>query len=386
MEELPMKIIHTSDWHLGKLLNDYSLLADQRHFLNQFISDMLTIQPDVILICGDIYDRSVPSAEAVALLNDTLIRLAQEVRAAVILTAGNHDSKERLSFGSTLLAESGVHLIGRPSYPTEPITLYDAHGPVHFYALPYLDQYDIRPLFPDESLKTNNEAFHRFCQPLLEHLNTAERNVLLAHGFFTAGATDSDLSEQVGGSELISLHDFAAFDYLALGHIHGNRTIGLPHARYSGSPLKYSIDEASQQKSYLLLELGEKGTLTMTEHPIDPLHDVRTLTGSFADVLKRDWHQNQNFDDYVFVNLTDAKPIADVMSQLKAVLPNILGVKFAQMDALTPKSAVSIQQIQTQSPETLFADFYESQTGEPLTPYQTELTHTLFQQAGGNPT
>lgn len=381
-----MKIIHTSDWHIGKLLNDYSLLTDQRHFLNHFISDMLAIQPDVILICGDIYDRSVPSAEAVSLLNDTLSRLAQEVRAAVILTAGNHDSKERLSFGSTLLAESGVHLIGCPTYPTEPITLYDAHGPVHFYALPYLDQYDIRSLFPDEPLKTTNEAFHRFCQPLLKRLNTAERNILLAHGFFTAGTTDSDLSDQVGGSDLISLHDFTAFDYLALGHIHGSRTIGLPHARYSGSPLKYSIDEANQQKSYLLLELGEKGTLTVTEHPICLLHDVRTLTGAFADILNRDWHQNQNFDDYVFVNLTDTKPIADVMSQLKTILPNILGVKFAQMDALTPKSAVSIHQIQTQSPEALFADFYEQQAGEPLTPYQTELTHTLFQQAGGNPT
>jgi exonuclease SbcD len=374
-----MKIIHTSDWHLGKILNDYSLLEDQRCWLSSFIQILQDLKPDAVIIAGDIYDRSVPSAEAVSLLNETILEMIHRLQCAVIMIAGNHDSKERLCFGSELLEASQLYIIGTAQPFPKQITLSDSFGPVNFYPIPYLNRYDIKSALPDSTVSSLQQAFEEFTQPLLEQVNPNERNVLIAHGFFAPIAPEDITEEQrVGADSMISLLPFDLFDYIALGHIHMQKSAGLKQSFYSGSPLKYSIDEANQKKGILEITLNEKGSLQITPHEIPFLHDLKVITGSFAEVLSDAAKQSSLCEDYVFFSLTDTIPVPDAVTRLKVYYPNILGVKLAQIDSIFSSSGIDTNALQQQDTETLFKEFYEQFTDEPMTPYQHQLTHSIL--------
>lgn len=384
-----MKIIHTSDWHIGKTLYDYPLLDDQSYFLDCFINEMNSIKPDVILICGDIYDRSVPSGDAVALLNQALSRMTAELDAKIMLISGNHDSKERLDFGRTLFKKSGVYICGKPSLEIQKVTLSDKFGDVDFYLIPYIDLYDVKSIFFKaelnfpEDIKTSDAAFSLLCNIMFEHMDKENRNILLCHGFFANVENNTEYDalhdvSLVGGSELISLEKFKAFDYIAAGHIHGTKKIS-DNARYCGSPLKYSIDEASQKKLYLEIDLNEKGSILVTEHPIIPKHEVRIFEGFFEEIICKAHVESENLDDYIFVELLDLVPIPDVIIQLKSVFPNVLGVSFKEVlsnEIITNTQTIS--ELEKKSVSDLFSEFYEENTGTKLSAEQAKISEEII--------
>lgn len=380
-----MKIVHTGDWHLGKILSDYSLLEDQRFFISRFVQDMETIRPHVIVIAGDIYDRSVPSAEAVELLNTALRHLVQRLHIPVIITAGNHDSGSRLAFAGDLLKKSGLYLIGAPALSPEPIVLKDEYGEVSFYPLPYLDLYDIKSMLPDKTMKSDKEAFQLYCEALCEQVDFSKRNVLIAHGFFTlTGSLTEQDGTKVGTAESLSLAPLSKFDYLALGHLHGEKSAGLSHARYSGSPLKYSIDEAGQEKGYLLITLKEKGDpLTVEKKQFKPLRDLRVMEGHFADFLSPDDPDHPSLSDYVFLSLTDKEPILDAATQLKAVYPNLLGIRFPNYESQF-SARNGEERVRQSSPFELFEEFVAASTGETLSEKQKQTVRRIFKRLGGD--
>lgn len=377
-----MKIVHTSDWHLGKSLNDYSLLEDQRFFLRQFVREMEEIRPHVILIAGDIYDRSVPPAEAVTLFHEVLTELVERLKIPVIATAGNHDSGQRLSFAGSLLAKSRLYLLGKTEASPAPILLEDEYGEVSFYPLPYCDLYDLKPLFPEDSPKSDRDAFELYARQLCKEVDFSRRNVLSAHGFFTlSGSLTQSDGTTVGGSETLSLSPLAQFDYIALGHIHSQRVAGLPNARYSGSPLKYSVDEANQKKGYLLVELGRKGELSVTSRPITPLRDLRVLTGSFSELMNA---PAEAPDDYVFVSLTDKQPVLDAASRLKGIYKNLLGIQFPNYESQFLSPTRRGESIRKATLPELFREFFTASTGEELCEEQQEMIEKIAKSLGGD--
>lgn len=379
-----MKIVHTSDWHIGKLLCDYSLLEDQAWFLDGFLEQMEKIRPDAVLICGDIYDRSVPSAEAVTLLDRALNRLAGELSIPIILTAGNHDSGQRLSFGSAFMERQGLFIGGMVRHPVQKVTLSDQFGPVDFYLLPWFDQYTVRPLFPDQRPQSCGEAFRLLMEPVLEEWEPGRRRVLLGHGFFAGrSAQAEDGGKTAGGEELVSLAGMENFDYIALGHIHGARCAGLPQAWYSGSPLKYSVDEQHQNKGFLVVDLPQSGPVSVEQRPIVPLREVRSVTGSFLEVMDRTGQDPAGAEDYIMVTLTDPEPVPDIMARLKSVYPHVLGVQFPQFASRMQKEGAKGPNLEEQSMEELFSDFYEQAAGLPMTGRQQQIMDRLCREYQG---
>lgn len=377
-----MKIVHTSDWHIGKFLNDYSLLEDQRFFADQFLSQMEQIKPDAILISGDIYDRSVPSAESISLLHQILDRLVGVLNIPVFLISGNHDSGERLAFGNHLLKKSGLYIEGVLHKKISKVTLQDSFGPVNFFLLPYFDRFTVRSIFPEKEIKTDQEAFCLLGEQLRSEVSENERNILILHGFFTdLHKEQEELADtSVGGSALLDLSVLPSFDYIALGHIHGARRAGSEYIRYSGSPLKYSVDEADQEKQYNIIELMEKGTLTITSQPIVPLRDVKVISGKFDEISSPEFSQTLNREDYLYFHLLDQQPILDVAARLKNIYPNLLGIQFTEYQSRLKQHSDLTCRIRQDSPQQLFEDFFEQVSGKTLTDAQSQLVSDILQE------
>ena len=263
-----MKLLHLSDLHLGKRVNEFSMLEDQAYILTKILNTIDDEKPDAVLIAGDVYDKSVPSAEAVGLFDDFLVKLAKKQVPAFVIS-GNHDSPERLAFANRLIDASGIHLSPVYSGDVRPVTLTDAFGPVHIYMLPFVKPAHVRRFFPDEEIISYTDALAAAIRQMDPDLSA--RNVLLTHQFVT-GAERSESEEiSVGGTDNVDASVFEGFDYVALGHIHGPQNIGSERIRYCGTPLKYSFSEASHKKSVTVAELGEKGSLTVRTVPLLPM-------------------------------------------------------------------------------------------------------------------
>lgn len=360
-----MKIIHTADWHLGKHLNDYSLLTDQKVFLDELLHAVSTNPPDAVVIAGDIYDRSVPSAEAVALLDHTLQTLVLELHIPTLLLAGNHDSADRLQFGSGMLGKSGLYISGKQ--PTT-VTLYGDIGEVDVHLLPYMDLHQLRARTPEHPPHTLQEGMAQVLTELRQRFVPGRRNLLAAHGFFAVGCGQA-ADESVGGSELILLNA-DGFDHILLGHLHGARSAGA-QARYSGSPLKYSVDEANQPKSWDEISLTYDD-VTVRQHPIHPMRDLRVLEGCFADLLA-----GPSSDDYLSLHLTDEQPIPDAALQLKSVYPHLLELHWTGFSFQSPNSLPDQKDLKQENLPSLFADFYEQLTARPLSDVQRTILKEL---------
>lgn len=378
-----MRIIHTADWHIGKILNDYSLLEDQRVWFSRFIERLRQLKPDAVLVAGDIYDRSMPSGEAVSLLNEILCEIVLELGIEVFLIAGNHDSRERLAFGSELLEKSGLHIAGTLRPDIQPYILKKTGKPVHIYLLPYLEPHNVKPLFPETPIKTQKEAVALLTASMREKLDPDAVNLLAAHGlfaFFAGEESESDAS--VGGSEMADASLFAAFDYVALGHLHAPRTIGRENMRYAGSPLKYSVDEAAQQKSFTIIDISPEGDLAISQESVPPLRDLRIIEGSFDALCHPD--SRDVLDDYVFANLTDSKTIVNAMSRLKAIYPHIVGLRYPNRSFVSSEHlAAQRANVRKKTNEQLFAQFYQNVTDAPLSTEQEEIVRKAFQKVTG---
>ncbi|MCD7753669.1 MAG: exonuclease SbcCD subunit D [Clostridiales bacterium] len=359
-----MKLLHLSDLHLGKRLNGCSLLADQRAMLEQVLR--LSEEADAVLLAGDIYDRADPSAEAVSLFDRFLTRLSGRGKPVCIIS-GNHDSPQRLSFGASLMGESGVHIAPVYDGTVEPVIFRDAWGEVAVWLLPFLKPAALRPVCPEGSVSTCQEAVAWALERM--DLDPACRNVLVAHQYVAGTALCQSEELNIGGLDQVDAALFDGFDYVALGHIHTPQQVGRETVRYCGSPLKYSASEAGQTKGALLVTLEEKGKVTVEQRPIRPFHDLVCLEGSYLELTDRRFWQDRDREDYTYITLTDEEDVPQAMGKLRAVYPNLLGLRYDNQRTRTRQS-VSSSAPEEQRPLELLERFYQAQNNRPLSDEQ----------------
>lgn len=380
-----MRLMHLSDLHLGKRLNEFSLLEDQCFILQQLVELVRSEQPDCVLLAGDIYDKPVPPAEAVTLFDDFLNKLAQLT--TVCVTSGNHDSAERLAFGAQLMREGGVHFCGLYTGEPQCVTLQDAYGSVHIYLLPFLKPAHVRHCLPPEEAEqvtTYHEALRCAVERL--HINAAERNVLVAHQFVTGAQTAGSEAVNVGGVDNIGAEVFDAFDYTALGHIHKAQNVGSERVRYSGTPLKYSFAEWQQEKSVTLVELGEKGSVSVTALPLAPLRDLRKLRGSYEELMSREFYDELPKDsdgllrDFYHLTLTDEEDVPDAVQKLRSVYKNILQLEYDNKRTRTDNAIEGAERVVEKSPLELMEEFYQLQNNQALSEKQRAYLQGLLEK------
>ena len=380
-----MKLMHLSDLHLGKRLNEFSLLEDQSFILQQLVELVRSEQPDCVLLAGDIYDKPVPPAEAVTLFDDFLNKLAQLT--TVCVTSGNHDSAERLAFGAQLMREGGVHFCGLYTGEPQCVTLQDSYGSVHIYLLPFLKPAHVRHCLPPEEAEqvtTYHEALRCAVERL--HINAAERNVLVAHQFVTGAQTAGSEAVNVGGVDNIGAEVFSAFDYTALGHIHRAQNVGSERVRYSGTPLKYSFAEWQQEKSVTLVELGEKGSVSVTALPLAPLRDLRKLRGSYEELMSRDFYDELSKDsdgllrDFYHLTLTDEEDVPDAVQKLRSVYKNLLQLEYDNKRTRTDNAIEGAERVVEKSPLELMEEFYQLQNNQALSEKQRAYLQGLLEK------
>lgn len=373
-----MKLIHLSDIHLGKRVNEFSMLEDQAYILKKILAVVDEEKPDGVLIAGDVYDKSVPSTEAVQLFDDFLVRLAKR-KLPVFIISGNHDSPERLSFANRLIDAVGIHLAPVYNGVVEPITLSDEYGPVNVYMLPFIKPAHVRGFFPDTEITGYSDAVAAAIGRM--NIDKTQRNVLITHQFVT-GAQRSDSEElSVGGADNIGAEVFCDFDYVALGHIHGPQNMDSGRIRYCGSPLKYSFSEAAQQKSVTVAELKEKGTLEIHTVPLIPRRDMVELKGSYQQLTLREFYENTTYqEDYTHITLTDEEDIPDAVAKLRAVYHNLMKLDYDNTRTRHSAAISGAENVETRSPIDLFAEFYELQNGLPMSAEQTELVASLIEK------
>ena len=373
-----MKLIHLSDIHLGKRVNEFSMLEDQAHILKKILAVVDEEKPNGVLIAGDVYDKSVPSTEAVQLFDDFLVRLAER-KLPVFIISGNHDSPERLSFANRLIDAVGIHLAPVYNGVVEPITLSDEYGPVNVYMLPFIKPAHVRGFFPDTEITGYSDAVAAAIGRM--NIDKTQRNVLITHQFVT-GAQRSDSEElSVGGTDNIGAEVFCDFDYVALGHIHGPQNMDSGRIRYCGSPLKYSFSEAAQQKSVTVAELKEKGALEIHTVPLIPRRDMVELKGSYQQLTLREFYESTTYqEDYTHITLTDEEDIPDAVAKLRAVYHNLMKLDYDNTRTRHSAAISGAENVETRSPIDLFAEFYELQNGLPMSAEQTELVAALIEK------
>ncbi len=361
-----MRFIHLADLHLGRSLAEFSLFELQKEFLTKIINDIAEKNIDAVVIAGDVYDRSMPSLHAVQLLNGFLSTLAA-MKVPVLMISGNHDSAERLSFLSDVLGISGIHIAGEYTVGTAPVSLEDEHGKVNFYLLPFFRPGVIRSQVEGARIETYDDAV----RVAVEHMNVNndERNVLLAHHFVCAGGSmpmqsDSEMPF-IGGLELVDAANFDAFDYVALGHLHQPQKVGRAAVRYAGSPIKYSLSEAHSPKSYVIVELGEKGDVKIEQVPIRLSVDLRSLRGTLKEIMSLPASDADG--DFIAVQLTDIEPVYDAMQTLRTRYPRVISVRRERDMVASSVRGMNIDAVRELDPLTLFEKFYESRTKSELT-------------------
>ena len=369
-----MKLIHLSDLHLGKRLNDYSLIEDQEYALGQIIRILDEEAPDGVLIAGDVYDKSVPSAEAIRLFDDFLIELSNR-KIPVFVISGNHDSAERMSFGARLMDASGVHIAGAYDGETIPYTLSDGNGDVRIYMLPFFKPQVARRFHGDGAV-SYTDAMRLSIETM--NIDPAVRNILIAHQF-VVGSSRSDSEEiSVGGTDEVDVAVFDNFDYVALGHLHRPQNCTEIRVRYSGSPLKYSFSEAKDTKSVTVVELYEKGNLNVRTVPIPYLHDMVELRGKYLDLMEKSFYENTSYrDDYVRITLTDEDDIPDAIGRLRIVYRNLMRLDYD--NSRTRASGVVEIPVEKRSPLELFSDFYTAQNDKPMSEEQIALVKGMIE-------
>lgn len=373
-----MKLIHLSDLHLGKRVNDFSMLEDQQYILAEILQIIDREKPDGVLIAGDVYDKSVPSAEAVALLDDFLVRLSRrELRIFVI--SGNHDSPERMAFGGRLMERSGVHLAPVYDGKVEPVVLTDEYGPVKLYLLPFVKPSHVRRCFPEREIATYTDAVAAAIEAM--GVDTAVRNVLVTHQFVTGAARCDSEELSVGGTDNVDAAVFDPFDYVALGHIHGPQQVGRETVRYCGTPLKYSFSEAGHKKSVTVVELGAKGSVTIRTIPLKPLRDMVELRGTYEELTLRAFYEGTSYPrDYIHITLTDEEDIPDAVGKLRIIYPNLMKLDYDNKRTRAGIHLEGAEDVQQKSPLELLEEFYSNQNGQPMSEEQRAFARDMMER------
>jgi len=376
-----MRFFHLADLHIGKSINGYSMIEEQKNAFRQIVEYIRIEKPTAVLIAGDIYDRAIPSTDAVQVFDEFLTNLSKE-GVHTFIVAGNHDSPERLNFANRILSEMKLHIAGSFDGQLNSVTLDDEFGTVNFFLLPFVKPIMVKGYYTDREIENYNDAVKTILEST--DLKFNERNVLLAHQFFIMSGNVAERSESeiniVGGLDEIDAGVLTKFDYVALGHLHGNQKVGLEHIRYAGSPLKYSFSECLHNKCVLVVEVKEKGEVNVSALPIKPIHDLREIKGEFEELLVADESVVGNKEDYLRVTLTDTSEIIDPMNKLRTVFPNAMVLHFENLHTDIDLSGVgaTVDRIENTSEYELFCQFFIEATGATMTEDQDNIIRDLL--------
>ena len=376
-----MKLMHLSDLHLGKLVLEQSMIDDQKYILNQIIDIVKKEKVDIVLIAGDVYDKSIPTIEAVNLFSNFLTKL-YKLKVLVFVISGNHDSKDRLSFGNELFVDNGIYIEGIFNGNLRCETINDKYGKLNIYMLPFIKPVEIKRFYPDEIIDTYEDAI----KCILKHssINKSERNIVMVHQFVTSLGEDVIRSDSesisLGGIDNIDVTLFKDFDYVAMGHIHGPQKVGRETARYSGSPLKYSFSEVNQKKSVCIIEFNSKEDINISKIPLIPIKDMRVIKGPFDKLISKEIVNLENKNDYLDVILTDDDYIINAIGKLRKFYPNILKLEYEnKISSNEVLDNIDIDK-SNMSPIDLFSEFYKMQNGIELSVKKKKIIEEVIKE------
>ena len=370
-----MKLMHLSDLHLGKIVNGFSMLEDQKYILAQILELARSEKPDGILIAGDVYDKRVPAAEAVGVLDGFLTDLARI--APVFVISGNHDSAERLAFGGRLMTAAGVYVSPVYDGTVRTVELTDEFGPVQIHLLPFLKPVQVRRFFPEAEVANYTDAVGT----ALAHIDRADgaRHVLVTHQLVTGAALCDSEELSIGGSENVDAEVFEGFDYVALGHLHGPQRAGGDHIRYCGTPLKYSFSEERHHKSVTMVTLGEKGSVQIDALPLSPLRDLKVIRGTYQELMARSYYQNTDLpESYLHIILTDEEDVPEALGRMRQVYPYIMKLTYDNTRTRDQQNPLDQRVDARKTPLELFRQLYEAQNNQPMTEQQDEFLARLI--------
>lgn len=372
-----MKFIHLSDLHIGKRVNEFSMLEDQEYILFKIINIIDDEKVDGVLIAGDVYDKSVPSAEAVQLFDDFLTKLADR-NLSIFIISGNHDSPERIAFGCRLMSSRGVYM--SPVYEGEiiPVMLSDGYGEICVYMLPFIKPAHVKRVYPDAEIDTYNEAVKTVIGSIT--IDSAKRNILIAHQFVTGAERCESEDVSIGGLDNVDASVFEAFDYAALGHVHGLQSMQYETVRYCGTPLKYSFSEVSHKKSALIIEFSEKGNVAIRTVPLIPKRDMREIKGMYSTVTALDNYKGTNTDDYMHITLTDEEDIPDAVGKLRSIYPNIMKLDYDNNRTRSNQTISGTENAEQKTPLKLFEEFYLLQNNKEMSEEQRAFASEMIEK------
>ena len=377
-----MKFMHLSDLHLGKRVNEFSMLEDQVYILNKIVNIIDEEKPAAIILAGDIYDKPIPPAEAVELFDDFLYKLSQR-NLKVFIISGNHDSAERIAFGARLFDKTGIYMSPVYTGNISPLEMSDEFGKINIYMLPFIKPIHVRRYFPDTEITSYTDAVSTVIENM--HLDTGIRNILITHQFVTGASRTESEDISVGGSDNVNADVFRDFDYVALGHIHRSQSCGSEYIRYSGTPLKYSFSESKDTKSITVIDIKEKGTIKLDFIPLTPLRDMVEIKGTYDDLMLKSFYENTTYpNDYVHITLTDENDILDVITRLRVVYKNIMKLDYDNQRTRSNSEINPINDMESKSPLELFDIFYDSRNGQPLNNEQREFMESIIEDIWRN--
>ena len=377
-----MKLVHLSDLHLGKRVNEFSMIEDQEYILIQIINRIDEIKPDAVIIAGDIYDKSVPSEEAVRLWDDFLSKLAKR-KLEVYAISGNHDSAVRFAQNSRIIDQAGIHLSpaydGKLMHFTIPDEYSEKSGDVNLYMLPFIKPAVVRSFYPEEDIKDYTDAVRVALEHADGSIDPTKRNILVAHQFVTGAERCESEEITVGGLDNVDASVFDDFDYVALGHIHGPQKVKRDTIRYSGTPLKYSFSEKDHHKSLTVVTVKEKGQVQIELVPFEPLRDLRQIRGTYEELSDKRNYEGTETSDYIHAVLTDEEDIPDAISKLRIIYPNLMKLTYDNTRTRENKVIEGATDIERKSPIELFEEFYEKQNNQEMSDEQRELVSGLIE-------
>ena len=379
-----MKILHLADLHLGKILQEQSLIEDQEYMLKEIIEIIKNENIEAVLISGDVYDRSVPPAEAVNLLDNFLKILIKELKIKVFIISGNHDSKDRLGFGSKIFEDEGLYIESKYNGNLRKVELEDSYGKINIYMLPFVKPIEVKDFFEDDLENNYNTAIHKIIEK--EKINKDERNIIMVHQFVTAGTIEPERTESeilsLGGIENVDVSNFDDFDYVAIGHVHRPQQIGRKEARYAGTMLKYSFSEINHNKSVPIIDFKEKGNIEISLKELVPLRDMREIKGPIEELLKKENYELGNVNDYIKAVITNEETVYDAIGQIRRIYPNTLKLEIRNSKTINggQEQDLNLQKVKRKSELELFEDFYKSQNNVDLDEKQKEIIKDIISE------
>lgn len=370
-----MRFLHLADLHIGKRLNEFSLIEDQKFIFDKILNIIDEKKIEAVLIAGDVYDKPVPSAEAVTVLNSFLNSLAKR-NLKVFVISGNHDSQERIGFGAELISQSGVYMSKPFSGNVETHKIKDEYGEINIYMLPFIKPAMVKHAYEEDDIDSYDSAMAYVMEQT--KVDESERNLLIAHQF-VRGADRCDSEEvSVGGIDEVSVENFKRFDYVALGHLHSPQHIKNEFVRYSGTPLKYSFSEAKHQKTALIVDMKEKGNITLEKIPLIPKHDMIEIKGKYQEIMSKDFYKDIDRMDYAHVTLTDEQDVLHAMELLRTVYPNIMKLDYDNTRTRSNNEIKGGENVEKKQPLDLFKEFYELQNNQPMSREQADFMDKLI--------